>query len=299
MSRKYIIRQVGNHKMKVEKDGQGIQRFLRGWKDGKEREPELIHIIKETITNKKMTCFDIGANVGYVTLLMCELSKGGKVYALEPDPHNYYLLNENITLNSYNNKCKTYNLAVSDKTGLINFYPGKEECNLGSIRKHYKSANKPILVKSTSLTDFINNIKKYPNLIKMDIEGHETEVLWGFKNTISRTKDFQCTIVMELHPQFYTSEQKMEKILWWYLANGFKTKYVVSAGVPQPDLFKKWGYEPDIIFSSGRGLYSNFKDDHMVQACAHINMQFRPPKKDGTPVKPSPKIARFLVLARH
>src|SRR5688500_12606743 len=46
---------------------------------------------------KKHTVLDIGANIGYFTLLMAKQAK--QVYAFEPEPRNFHILQKNIKLN--------------------------------------------------------------------------------------------------------------------------------------------------------------------------------------------------------
>lgn len=66
-----------------------------------------------------MTIFDIGANIGYYTLLAESLvGPEGRVFAFEPHPENYEKLKENIEVNGYTN-CYLINKAVSDKSGII------------------------------------------------------------------------------------------------------------------------------------------------------------------------------------
>lgn len=292
----YIVSQVGKFKMKLEKNGGGIQKTLRGiHKHGKEREPELLYVLRQEI-KQGMTCLDLGANIGYITLLMCDLvGPNGSVYAVEPDPRNYKLLKANIAINGYTEVVEHLNIGISDRDGKLEFWQGKTEGNLGSVKRTKKSANTPINISVLSLDSYCK-LRKFPELIKMDVEGHEVEILYGFLNSVA-IHNFPCKIIMELHPTLYSSGKKMEIILRAYLNHGFKTKYVISAGVPQPDLFKKWGYEPVKTFRSGRGLYNRFSNEHMIQACCYENMQPRPDGKNG-PQAPSPKIARYLMLER-
>jgi hypothetical protein len=126
----------------------------------------------------------------------------------------------------------------------------------------------------------------------MDIEGHEVEVLEGMYDLV-KNKQFNCKIVMELHPVHYSEDHSLEYWMKKFLECGFKTKYVISAGVIEPDLFKEWGYKPIESFKSNRGLYDNFSDEHMLKACCYINKQWMPSKN-----KYSPKIARFVMIER-
>jgi hypothetical protein len=160
------------------------------------------------------------------------------------------------------------------------------------MAKTKNTKGSPIKVKVDTITNFCQD-NKIPEFIKMDIEGHEVEVLEGMYSLV-KNQDFPCKIIMELHPVHYSDNHSLELWLRKYLDCGFKTKYVISAGVLVPDLFKEWGYEPIESFKTRRGLYNNFSDEHMLKACCYTNKQWMPHKK-----KTSPKIARFLMIERN
>ncbi len=79
---------------------------------------------------------DVGANIGYFTLLSSSLvGSGGQVHAFEASPQIMQTLDKNIKLNHASNVV-LHNEAVLDRLGVVEFYTGPEE-NLGlsSIQK--------------------------------------------------------------------------------------------------------------------------------------------------------------------
>lgn len=288
----YTEGKVGDHIMRVKKSQGGIHSNIRKiMKKGGEREPELLWILRKTIREGNI-CIDLGANVGYVTLLLCSLvGETGKVFCIEPDPENIRLLNQNIDLNNYTNTTEVYQMAVSNHNGCADFYLG-ETSNLGGLHLTKNTPGSSLLVKVETLSEFCKGESLFPSLIKMDIEGSEVEVLDGFYDYIMK-HDFPCKIVMELHPVTYHENHSLELWIRKYIDAGFKPKYVASAGVIRPDLFKKWGYIPIKKFVSNRGIYDDFSVENMIQACCHENKQWMPGKK-----KFSPKVARFLMIER-
>jgi FkbM family methyltransferase len=234
----------------------------------------------------------LGANIGYITLLMCELvGPSGLVYAIEPDPNNFRLLKANIALNNYMNIVEMHQEAIIDSVGQTKFFVGKNASNLGSVNQHSKTVKDFIKVKANTLVKFLEK-KKTPNLIKMDIEGAEVLVLKGLYEKVQNEK-FPCKIVMEIHPQFYNADNGLDLWLDKYFLSGFKPKYVVSAGVIIPDLFKKWGYKPTREFKSCRGLFESMSTNHVIDACCYEHKQWMPQKK-----KYSMKVVRFLMIER-
>ena len=84
-------------------------------------EPYTAEVISRVL-KKGDTVLDIGANIGYFTLIYAnQVGNNGKVYAFEPSPQNYSLLNKNITANGYKNVVVEQK-AVSDQSSPIQFY---------------------------------------------------------------------------------------------------------------------------------------------------------------------------------
>ena len=81
-------------------------------------EGNVINLMIEKLNSSR--CFvDVGANLGYYTLLASKLMPDGIVYAFEMDEYNYNLLNKNLKINRCNN-INIYHSAVTDSSGVIN-----------------------------------------------------------------------------------------------------------------------------------------------------------------------------------
>lgn len=264
--------------------------LLKISKKGNEREPELLWILRREV-KKDMICIDLGANIGYITLLMADIvGPRGRVYAIEPDPINIEVLKSTIKLNKYEDIVNVSQFGISNKKGTAKFYIGKSS-NLGGMFETNNTTGDSITVDVDTLTNFCSKNKIFPEIIKLDIEGFEVEMLDGFYNYV-KDHNFPCKIVTELHPIYYSDKRSLKYWFEKFLQCGFKTKYVVSAAVPIPDKFKEWGYKP-IKICGNRGVYTNFSEEHMLEACCFINKQQIPTKK-----KISQKIARFVMIER-
>jgi len=151
-------------------------------------EPATTAFFKEAL-KPGMTVVDVGANVGYYTLLAARLVGGeGRVYAFEPEPENFALLEKNVQANGFRNVV-CLQQAVSDRCGRVPFYLswGSEAHSLSA---EVSSTSRSIEVASTSLDDFFRK-EGWPSidLIKMDIEGAETLALEGMKELIERSNN--------------------------------------------------------------------------------------------------------------
>jgi hypothetical protein len=135
---------------------------------------------------------------------------------------------------------------------------------------------------------------RFPNMIKMDTEGAEVEILEGSMELFTRNS-FPCKILAEIHPQFYSKERNFHTQLKRLLDLGFHIKYVNSAGVAIPDIFKTRGYKPIMIFPNGsfkRGLYDCIPDEDAIYFASTKIDQMVP----GFGI--SPKVVRSIMLER-
>ena len=148
-------------------------------------------IIFSRIIHKGAVVYDIGAHVGFYTLLASVLvGPKGRVFAFEPSPRNICYLKNHLRLNGCDN-VTLVEAAVAEKEGIASF----EESDNGyydhlSIRGNLK-------VKTVSLDNLVLNGKiSPPDFIKIDAEGAELLVLSGAKNILV---NYSPTIFLAIH----------------------------------------------------------------------------------------------------
>lgn len=124
------------------------------------------------------TFLDIGANVGYYCLAIAYANPNVKVYAFEPIPSNFHLLEKNIQINKLQGRLSCHNLGVGEEEGKMSFRSCGQLSHvlIGSEEPSEKNIQVPI----TSLDKFcdhynVSNIR----MIKCDVEGFELFVLKG------------------------------------------------------------------------------------------------------------------------
>lgn len=142
-----------------------------GIRDIGEFEPEIRAEMRRLIRPGDLVV-DVGANIGYHTVLMASL--GARVIAIEPIMANLTLLEHNLEANG----CELEGLhpvAVSDREGKATMWtnPGGSVINSIEVRL----GGKPIEVRTDRLDQILppGPIR----LIKMDIEGHEAAAIRG------------------------------------------------------------------------------------------------------------------------
>ncbi len=88
-------------------------------------EPLETKLVRKEV-KKSDVVLDIGANIGYYTLILAKLvGKKGRVFAFEPDPTNFALLKKNISINGYKNVILVPK-AVAGKTRRGNTCDGRQ-----------------------------------------------------------------------------------------------------------------------------------------------------------------------------
>lgn len=150
-------------------------------------EPFETELVKKEI-RKGDVVLDIGANIGYYTLIFAKLvSEEGKVFAFEPDPTNFALLKKNIEINEYKNVILVQK-AVSNKTGKIRLYLSEDN---KADHRIYDShdGRQSIEIESIRLDDYFKNYDRKIAFIKMDIEGAEGGALQGMTNLLKENKN--------------------------------------------------------------------------------------------------------------
>jgi FkbM family methyltransferase len=156
---------------------------------------------------------DVGANIGYYTLLASKLvGKEGRVYAFEPEPENYSFLLKNLKINNVSNVIALQK-AVSNKGGTVKLYLCEHNPGGHSIvfaRKRF------IQVESLTLDEFFKENPKV-DVVKLDIEGGEMLALLGMKSIINRNASIK--IFMEFWPRaFKMSGYSPEDLINYLLA---------------------------------------------------------------------------------
>lgn len=131
------------------------------------------------------TFVDIGAHIGYYTLLASALvGQGGTVFAFEPSPENFNVLENNIRAARCSN-IFPINQAVSARAGVADLYlnPG----NSGDNRLFYPGAPwQKIRIQTVRFDDFLFAYSGRIDFIKCDAQGHELSILRGAVETLGR-----------------------------------------------------------------------------------------------------------------
>ena len=159
--------------------------------------------------------FDVGAHVGFVTLLAAHANPDGEVHAFEPLPSNFERLKRNVALNQTANVvCNA--VAAGAEEGSFELYhdgsgvPSSTSLSYDFMKDLVKADLKSSTVSVIALDHYIQE-RGIPrvDIVKVDTESTEPQVLRGMRQTLVRDHP---TIFCEVLPGRGTDRQ-LEEIL--------------------------------------------------------------------------------------
>lgn len=128
---------------------------------------------------------DVGANIGYYTLLAARLvGPTGRVYAFEPEPANFALLQKNVRANGCANVILEQK-AVSNQNGKLKLYLSEQ--NKGDHQIFDSGEIRPAVeVDTVRLDDYFRDCTGAIDVVKMDIQGAEGLALEGMDKLLRK-----------------------------------------------------------------------------------------------------------------
>ena len=152
-----------------------------------DKEPETLKWIESFDQNQCL--LDVGANIGIYSLFA--LFKGHEVIAIEPESHNFCLLNRNIMINNFSDRAISYPIALNNKLtisklNLASFEYGSALHTFDRTINQYGNQFNPITTQGVigvTMDALISSLKKEVNHIKIDVDGNEFLVLKGGEKT--------------------------------------------------------------------------------------------------------------------
>lgn len=165
-----------------------------------------ISLYLKSIIKQNMQIIDVGAHYGIHVLFIWKLMKGtGNIYAFEPWEENYNLLSKNIESNNAKNIIAVPK-AVSSSVKKVRLVEGSGtgEHHIGEVGNESLNSTETVI-----LDNFFVMYNIIPNLILIDVEGHETEVLIGGSKSIKKSKPI---LIIEHHNQVEKVVHKIKEL---------------------------------------------------------------------------------------
>ena len=172
--------------------------------------------------------FDVGCNIGQTAVLLHAFSQANEIYLFEPNPYALAICAENTILNGFADKTRFYNNCVSNISGKEMKFHTALSGAAGSIYPDFaKTASRlgeNYLVNSITLDEIVAKKVVIPDLVKIDVEGHEYQVLSGSRD-LARRKKTKFFVEMHSSPGL-TMMENGDKVIQWAREYEFKVIYL-------------------------------------------------------------------------
>ena len=263
--RRYVTRRIHSYRMILDLLDPGLSRGLMLF-----RTREIDHkIMLERIVRPGMRIFDIGGNIGYYPLMELSLLAGaGELIVVEPLPQNVALLKRNLLLNNYPD-VPVIQAAISNTPTAKTFYVSTHS-NLGTFHPEggiAKTLTGSTLEVETLTVPMLAQRFGPPDLLRMDIEGHEVEVFASMLDDISQGA-YAPTIIFETHPDRYGPDHDMVANLRRLFTLGYSVPLVSSSTEFDSDRLIRLGYKPGPRIATDatyRTLFSDISADDAIE----------------------------------
>ena len=225
------------------------KRLNRAIKKNYEEELQILH----KIVRKDLESVDVGVYRGVYSYRLSQLSK--HVHSFEPNPLLFPYLNKNLNklvknVTLYNtalsNEIKEIELKIPKRFETLNKENYEERYKLGCATIHkenFLQGEKFIIhkVKSGKLDDIL--INNSIGFIKIDVEGHEKNVLEGAKNLIKKNKPNLLVEIEERHSQL-----KVEDTINFINNLGYKSYFFDGTDIKSTQILKSLNSKRNYIF---------------------------------------------------
>jgi FkbM family methyltransferase len=159
---------------------------------------------------------DVGANVGSYTILACA-AKGAKGICFEPVPSTFDRLMDNLRINDLSERVEAKNIGLSNREDELSFTSAEDTTN--HIVARDEPASNVVRVKVLPLDAVLAD--GTPSLLKIDVEGFETPVLEGARQTLG--KPGLHSVIMELNGSGKRYGFEDSQIIDYMASFGFST----------------------------------------------------------------------------
>ncbi len=142
---------------------------------------------------------DIGANIGYFSLLAANSEPTSKIISFEPVKNLFQKLEENVSLNDLKN-ITTLNVAIGEINGEKElFISAADNLGMSSFQQPENYSGKKENVKIISIDSWFRTARlSKVDLIKLDVEGSELAALKGMQGVL---QNFKPLVIAEINPE--------------------------------------------------------------------------------------------------
>jgi FkbM family methyltransferase len=188
--------------------------------------------------------FDVGSNLGEMSLLACLDNPLRNVVVMDANPSALATAAENLFLNGFSRRVRFVQAFIADtENEEVEFFTvgtGQAGSRFRSHAKTASGANCSFKTRTTTLDIVARETNLPPDLIKIDVEGAESEVLAGSRELASHLRP---RFIVEMHAfKELSMRQNGERVLNWCSEVDYEAYYLKRhVMVTSPDLFANRG----------------------------------------------------------
>jgi FkbM family methyltransferase len=168
-------------------------------------EPEETAFVEKTL-RPGMVFVDIGAHIGYFALMASGIvGNSGKVFAFEPDPGNFSLLERNVNTNHCQNVVVEQKAVTASSDKLLLYRSPNNWGDHRAYKPQYETGRdgrerrSAISVQATSLDAYFEQNPTRIDFVKMDIQGSEYAAFAGMHRVLEQNPDI--VVLTEFWPK--------------------------------------------------------------------------------------------------
>ncbi len=203
-----------------------------------------VDFLKKTVFEKPFLVFDVGANMGNYSIELMKLFPECKIVAIEPSSEAFRQLTKRFEMNP---NVKVVNYALGAVEGAASLFFDKAGSGLASLSQRNLDHINMSLTNSETITvstgqALVEETGNCPTFVKIDVEGHELDVLRGFGEYLNSIKLIQfefggCNI----------DTRTFFKDFWALLSPNFKIFRISPNG---PQLISKYSESHESFMTS-------------------------------------------------
>jgi len=176
---------------------------------------------------------DIGCNIGFMGILAKIANPGSKLILIDPNPNALEFAFKNLMLNKFTSNVNFINAFVGERGGGdIKFYAITTDASGSMFKGSAQSAamvNSFYYVQTTTVDEICKQNNFTPDFIKVDVEGAESFVLKGSKET---ARNHKPVYLVEMHaPEEMPMLKNAELVLTWCKEVNYTAYYMTNHSV--------------------------------------------------------------------
>lgn len=194
---------------------------------------ELTRFLSSALTGDEPVFWDVGANIGAVSLPVARARPNARVVSFEPSQSVRARLEANLAVNaSLRSRIHVRSEALNDVSGTAEFFESNEieNAGIGGLGRSGNRESSGFTVQCVRADDLVERGQvPAPDVVKIDVEGAELEVLRGFEGLFAAGRPIQIVFEHQLY-RLEERNQPRDEVVRYLRSHGFELFRMPCAG---------------------------------------------------------------------